>query len=196
MDPCVIVTLTTCLLLLSSSAANGWLFWRSYPSARSRGMAVDPACLALAMEGSCDFYLCFEQRLECGKNWYNVKYGEPYCRDFKAYYNRFSETGQKFINASQVCISNELLNWYERSKIDCHDYTHFAFKALSRCYMKSGFCEAMRSDGINFATIFQPKHLFSRGALKIWREILRLTYFCEPQAVKDVVMTFYESIHD
>ncbi|RUS72187.1 hypothetical protein EGW08_020052 [Elysia chlorotica] len=190
------VLATACLLVLSLSISDAWLFWRSYPSAKADGKAVDPNCVALAKAGSCEFYPCFEDRLRCGRKWYNVRYGEPYCRDFTAFRERFSLLGQKFINASEPCIANELLSWYKRDRINCHDYTHFAFKALSRCYMRSGFCEAIRSDLINFMTIYRPKHLFSLGALKIWREILRIVNFCDPKAVKYVINAFWESIKE
>jgi hypothetical protein len=187
-------TTSLCVLVVLDVIAmsDAWFFFRRYPRARTK-TPPNPRCSALAIRGDCDFYSCFEKRLSCGKSWYNLKYGEQYCRDFKAYKKTFSPKGQKFITDAQKCLGRELLNYYNKYSIDCHDYTHEAFRAMSRCYMNNGFCEVLSKDAINFVSVFQPQHLFQRGALKIWREIVRIAYHCEPEAVKNIIKHFFES---
>ncbi|XP_005091280.1 uncharacterized protein LOC101850623 [Aplysia californica] len=186
-----------CVLVLLDVVAvsQAWFFFRSYPTAKAKTQ-VDAKCSELAVKGDCGFYSCFERRLTCGRNWYNVKYGEPYCRDFRAFQKTFSEKAQRFINDSQVCMGRELLEWYQRDSLNCHDFTHEAFRAMSRCYIHSGFCDVIIKDAVNFLSIYQPQHLFQRGALKIWREILRITYHCDPDSIKEIIQTLFESMKD
>ncbi|GFR92273.1 stanniocalcin-like protein [Elysia marginata] len=129
------------LMMLCVSLSDAWLFWRNYRSAKANG-----------------------KDLKMLKEIWKTILTLHILRT--VYYILTVIQGQRFINASEPCIASELVSWYERETMSCHDFTHFAFKALSRCYMRSGFCEAIRSDMVNFATIYRPKHLFSLGALK------------------------------
>lgn len=190
-----VTSLCVLVILDLVTLSDAWFFFRKYPKARTK-VPANPRCSALAVRGDCEFYNCFEKRLTCGKKWYNLKYGETYCRDFKAFRDTFSPQGQKFIVEAQKCMGRELLQFYNRYTLDCHDYTHEAFRALTRCYIDNGFCQVLAKDAINFVSVFQPQHLFQRGALKIWREIVRIAYHCEPEAVKSIVQMFFESWRD
>ena len=56
--------------------------------------------------------------------------------------------------------------FYSRDSVDCHRLSHAAFDAISSCYAANGFCDVLEDNSALFVDVYQPKHLFQRGALK------------------------------
>jgi hypothetical protein len=188
-------------LCFSSGAAI--LFGGNTPVAHSRGRAVEQSCLALADQGSCQFYTCFEARLPCGRDWYILRSGQYYCNKIQRERSRFSAAGQQFLDAAQLCLTRSLKSEYEREYVDCHDLEHAAVANITPCYTENGFCNLLDSDARNFISVYELRDLFTRGAAKVWREIASLAASCGRQALQEfssntggAITNFFNSLSD
>ncbi|KAL8576348.1 hypothetical protein ACOMHN_048915 [Nucella lapillus] len=167
---------------------SAWFFPPSHDSiARANGKPVDDGCVAMAQSGDCQFYRCFEDRLACGAKGYMLRFGLPYCTRFHTALRAFTAAGQVFVSDTGRCLTKALLPYYQQDQVDCHRLSHSAFDAISSCYAANGFCQIVQSNTAALVDVYQPRHLFQTGALKIWREILEVTYHCEPSAVHKLV---------
>lgn len=186
-DQCVFTSATVLyvLVLVSFTPVSAWFF---IPSdniiARANGKPVDEGCEALGQAGACRFYRCFEDRLSCGPKGYMLRYGVPYCQAFERTLPAFTPQAQVFINKTSQCLMKTLLPYYSKDQVDCHRLSHVAFDSVSTCYIANGFCDVVQSNALTFIDVYKPRHLFQTGALKIWREIMEVTYQCDPEAVK------------
>ncbi|KAK7097548.1 uncharacterized protein [Littorina saxatilis] len=171
----------TLAMLLGLSSATALFFDRSNTVANANGQPIDEQCIAHGEAGNCEFYDCFEQRLSCGASGYMKKFGTPYCDRFQRSLSTFTPQGQAFVNGSSQCLTKALLPYYRQDQVDCHRLSHEAFDVVSSCYASNGFCVVLKDNAPVFMDIYQPKHLFQSGALKIWREILEVTYKCDPE---------------
>ncbi|CAG5133686.1 unnamed protein product [Candidula unifasciata] len=174
------VAFAFCLCLSSVSAS--W-FRSDPPVATSDGRAIDQSCLALADQGSCDFYSCFERRLPCGRDWYILKTGLYYCNKIERQKVSFSPEGQQFLSNAQRCLTQSLKDMYQRDYVDCHDLEHDAVANITRCF--TGFCDVFESDSEHFLEIYEIRDLFSRGAGKVWRQIVLLATRCGGDALRE-----------
>ncbi|XP_076468154.1 uncharacterized protein LOC143298981 isoform X2 [Babylonia areolata] len=180
------VVLLVALALGNVSPVSAW-FIGAKNMARANGKEVDDRCEAHGQAGDCEFYSCFEQRLSCGASGFMLDVGLPYCQSFQQALPTFTKEGQVFINNSNECLTKRLLPYYRQDQVDCHRLSHAAFKVIGSCYTAHDFCTVWKSNKGAFTFVFEPRHLFQKGALKIWREILGLTYRCNPEQVQSFV---------
>ncbi|XP_025088642.1 uncharacterized protein LOC112560798 [Pomacea canaliculata] len=171
------------MVTLTCTPVSGWFWWTAQTHATAKGKPVDSQCVAHGEAGRCDFYKCFEDRLPCGEQGYMIKYGQPYCARFERVYTAFSPQGQDFINGTSQCLTRGLLHLYRTDTVDCHRLSHDAFDLISSCYSANGFCDVVKENAAVFADVFQARHLFMHGALKIWKEIMEIIYQCNPDQI-------------
>jgi len=170
---------------LMVACSQAFLLSRGNPVADHEGRPVNQSCLALADEGSCQFYSCFEQRLPCGRDWYILRHGQYYCNKMQTERPNFSEQGQNFLSDAQRCMTQALKPLYQRDYVDCHVLEHQAVASITPCFIDNAFCSTFREEPDNFFQIYEFSDLFTRGAGKVWREITELTVRCGTEYLRD-----------
>ncbi|XP_005101218.2 uncharacterized protein LOC101859417 [Aplysia californica] len=175
------------VVLLALTVASCRAFWlsRGNPTALAEGRAVEESCLALADEGSCEFYTCFENRLPCGRDWYMLRHGQYYCNKMQRLSSTFTDAGQAFLSDAQRCLTQALKPLYQRDNVDCHSLEHQAVAAITPCFIDNAFCSVFRDNTDQFARIYDVGDLFTRGAGKVWREIAALALRCTHEYIRD-----------
>lgn len=186
------VVFALCLCLSSVSAR--W-FRSDPPVATSGGRAIEQSCLALADQGSCDFYTCFERRLPCGRDWYILRTGLYYCNKIERQRLNFSPEGQQFLSDAQRCLTRSLKDLYQRDYVDCHDLEHDAVANITSCFTDNGFCNVFETDSQHFFDIYEIRDLFSRGAAKVWRQIVSLATNCGGEALREFTANARQSAY-
>ena len=167
--------------------------------ATAQDRPINESCLALAEQGSCDFYTCFESRLPCGREGYMLRNGQYYCNKLNRNKSRFSPEGQQFLDDAQRCLTRSLKDMYERDFVDCHDLEHYAVQAIAPCFVDNGFCDIVEKDIEHFFDVYEFRDLFTRGAGKIWKTILNLGTRCGSEALTDLTSEtgdFIDSLFD
>ncbi|GFS19013.1 stanniocalcin-like protein [Elysia marginata] len=188
------------IIAILINASFAFWFHRPTPVAQADGREVDEACLQHAQNGNCEFYTCFDNRLPCGDDYYMKKHGSYYCNKTTNNMHRFTAAGQQFLTDIKVCLMEPLQELYTRDFIDCHDLEHEAVAAIAPCFNEYNFCEVLRTNAEEFFRIYEVTDLFTRGAGKIWRAILRIATDCGSQYTRqfssDLSETLLNSAND
>jgi hypothetical protein len=117
--------------------------------------------------GSCDFYLCQEQKNPCGIKGYNLGFGYKYCSESK--YKLIDQMKRPFakdwVPKAFQCLQTRS---FADSTKDCSDIRKRAYKSHPDCYVEAGYCELTIWEKSNiieliFAKIFSPKAI-AQGA--------------------------------
>ncbi|CAL1544247.1 unnamed protein product [Lymnaea stagnalis] len=189
------MTLTPVIVfLMMVSVSWALLFERSSPIASADDRAIAESCLALADQGSCEFYSCFESRLPCGREWYMLRTGHYYCNKMQRQKPNFSLAGQRFIEDAQRCLTQSLKDEYRLDDIDCHTLEHQAVDSITPCFINNDFCNAFRTDAAQFFRVYEFSDLFTRGAGKIWRQIVNMAAQCGGAAAREITSDTSETV--
>ncbi len=118
--------------------------------------------------GTCDFYLCQEQKTKCGLEGYNLGFGFKYCSQskFKLYNQMQTQQGQSWVTNVFQCLQKQSFLKSESSvNRTCDQIKSDAYDSHPDCYAQAGFCELKISEKI---LIFQliKNELFSADAMK------------------------------
>jgi len=154
-----------CLLLVvlvASQSADAWWFSDPEPTIRQAAAGFDQSCLdAVATEGSCAFFDCFEQRFPCGEDFYVEKFGKKYCQRFAQATNNFNAIGQEFLVNSQRCIMGRIAEHYGNASVNCDRLDDLAIASTYPCYHDNGFCNVIDDNTAAFLDIFDFSDAFA-----------------------------------
>ncbi|KAE9549824.1 hypothetical protein FO519_006958 [Halicephalobus sp. NKZ332] len=94
---------------------------------------------------NCNFYQCFEDKVQCGENGYLIGYGKYYCNRFSETQGLFDSAGQQWIGCVRQCLINFLKPSYDSYpnnpfNHDCNALKNAAFNSHVDCYLQCGFC--------------------------------------------------------
>jgi hypothetical protein len=119
--------------------------------------------------GTCDFYLCQEQKNPCGVDGYNLSYGYKYCSGskFKLLNEMTSDLGRHWVTEVFNCLQRKSLEdsaELVESENKCDQIQKRAYNSHPDCYVQAGFCDLKSSDrGLIFKLI--KKEIFSAQTL-------------------------------
>jgi len=111
----------------------------------SQQQAIGPIqeeCVQFGRQGSCQFYVCFEQRHPCESNNYALDYGWRFCSLFDTYRGRLSERAQQWLNDTRVCAMEQLINIYRSPSVRCDEVASFMKNAQAACEVQHGLCSS------------------------------------------------------
>lgn len=157
-------------------------------------VSTTDSCQSTIENFSCEFYiLCLENTYHCGADGYPVGYGYKYCNKFTEHMSEFSESGQKWIEGTLVCLKKALLPLIDQNTTTCQLIHNAAFDSHPKCYVSNGFCELF----------LDPLHILQnvRGLLSVYeikdmaqpisfKQILQTVGLCGV----DVVRKFYDAV--
>lgn len=125
--------------------------------------------------GTCDFYLCQEQKSPCGLEGYNLSFGFKYCSGskFKLLNQMQTGFGKSWVTNVIQCLQKQnILKSQNNETRTCEQIKSDAFASHSDCYVESGFCELEISEKLR---IFQlvKKEIFSPESFSMGLGLLR-----------------------
>ena len=124
--------------------------------------------------GTCDFYLCQEQKSPCGLDGYNLSFGFKYCSDsrFKLLDQMKTKSDKNWVNDVFQCLQkNSFLKSMSLALRTCDKIQSDAYDSHPNCYLDAGFCALETSEKINIFNLIKNE-IFSADALKQGLEIL------------------------
>lgn len=91
--------------------------------------------------GSCSYYLCKENELNCGPKGYLVNYGYRYCNKFyQELESKLTASGSQWIQEAAVCLQ-EKIEHTTTASTSCLNVKKIAYASHSDCYSQASFCE-------------------------------------------------------
>lgn len=133
--------LVVCALVASVlSSTDAWWFFSGSGRQQAQGW-ISQECMQKAADGDCLFYVCFDQRHPCEHSNYALSYGWRYCDKINLNYDKFTEQGKRWINATRVCAMTKMLNFYRDSHINCRDVESEMKGNHAACEAEHGVCE-------------------------------------------------------
>lgn len=128
--------------------------------------------------GSCDFYICQDQKNPCGASGYNLGFGYKYCSDskFKLYNRMKTEKGRKWVKDVFTCLQNQNLVFADSltssSSARCEQIQKSSIQSHAGCYADAGFCDLELSEKVNIFRIIK-KEILSLSTVTQGLEILK-----------------------
>jgi len=101
---------------------------------------IQDSCVEHAHAGSCQFYLCFEQRHPCQSRNYATEYGWRFCSRFDLEKDRMTSAGRRWLNDTRQCAMEHLLAYYRQDSIVCSDLAATMKDQHGACEVESGLC--------------------------------------------------------
>ncbi len=118
--------------------------------------------------GTCDFYLCQEQKINCGLDGYNLGFGFKYCSQskFKLYDQMQTQQGQSWVTSVFRCLQKQSFLKSETSaNRTCDQIQSAAYDSHPDCYSQAGFCELKISEKIKIFQLIKNE-ILSAGTIK------------------------------
>lgn len=96
--------------------------------------------------GSCAYYRCLEEKLQCGSDGYLMGFAHKYCeRSMNTLPQRMeSSQSEQWIFKTSLCLQKRISDGSlaeNSSRPSCHKLQKDAYSSHSTCYVSSGFCE-------------------------------------------------------
>ncbi|ELU00177.1 hypothetical protein CAPTEDRAFT_220807 [Capitella teleta] len=135
MSRCVLFLLVAVLLPLT----EGWWFIRTNSRQKAEG-DIKRDCIAKAKKGTCDFFVCFDQRHPCEHSNYALSFGWKFCTAFDQHYARFDAEAKNWINGTRKCVMEAMLEFYNEEHVNCQDVSEEMKDAHGRCGAENGIC--------------------------------------------------------
>jgi len=116
--------------------------------------------------GTCDFYLCQEQKNPCGISGYNLGYGYKYCSKskFELLDTMKTPLGKAWVPQVFKCLQKRSLvdslaieQDQELSQDTCKAIKKKAFKSHPDCYVEAGYCELSILEKSNIVELILTK---------------------------------------
>jgi len=101
---------------------------------------IEDSCVEHAHTGSCQFYLCFEERHPCHSRNYATDYGWRFCSRFDREKDRMTTEGSRWLNDTRQCTMEHLLVFYRADRIICSDLAATMKDQHASCEVESGLC--------------------------------------------------------
>ncbi len=124
--------------------------------------------------GTCDFYLCQEQKSPCGLDGYNLGFGFKYCSGSKfTLFNQMqTDLGKNWVTNVFQCLQKQSLQVSEVKEIrTCEKIKSDAYDSHPDCYVQSGFCELKLSEKLKIFKLVK-KEIFSQESLPMVKNLL------------------------
>lgn len=107
--------------------------------------------------GTCDFYLCQEQKNPCGLDGYNLSFGYKYCSGskFKLLDKMTTSLGRRWVTDVFQCLQRHSLQdsfFLANGENTCSQIKKISYDAHPDCYVQAGFCHLKGSE---------KRHIFS-----------------------------------
>ncbi len=128
--------------------------------------------------GTCDFYLCQEQKNPCGLDGYNLGFGFKYCSGsrFELMPQMESELGHQWVSDVFQCLQKRSLFISQIQELNsCEHIRSDAYDSHPDCYVKAGFCQLDISEKLKIFQLIK-KEIFSTGTLKQAQDLLQKCY--------------------
>lgn len=132
--------------------------------------------------GSCDFYLCQEQKNECGLDGYNLGFGFKYCTKskFELFDAMKTSLGKSWVTNVFQCLQQasqqkSILSILNNDVRSCEQIKLDAFDSHPDCYVDSGFCSLKFSEKLNIFKLIK-KEIFKSETLQQGRKLLHLCH--------------------
>ncbi|KAL7074478.1 hypothetical protein ACQ4LE_006303 [Meloidogyne hapla] len=118
----------------------------------------------------CNAYKCMENVANCGSDGYLIAYGEKNCKNFNEpeIYERFDESGKKFVNCTGKCLINNMNHYIEKKagNINCELLKEAGFHSHPKCYLDCGFCQICKTNKYALLRGYDFGDFFSKEAIK------------------------------
>lgn len=126
--------------------------------------------------GSCDFYLCQEQKTPCGLDGYNLSYGYKYCSDskFKLIHEMKTDLGRRWVPEVFQCLQSRSLQASQQTAKDhnaCKKIQDQAYDSHPNCYVQAGFCQLKSSDKQAIYKIIKKEILSTRTLIQAFKTL-------------------------
>jgi len=142
------------MLVVCVAQASAW-FFTSNDKVVNPTDAVNATCEALAAQGDCEFFKCFERRFQCGQDYYMKKFAQKYCRKFNMAMNTFDPAGRQFLVNSRSCVMTRLLLYYRQDRMNCDTLQDDAVQMTTPCYLENNFCDIIDNNAQSFISVFE-----------------------------------------
>uniref|UniRef100_A0A7M5XEX2 Uncharacterized protein n=1 Tax=Clytia hemisphaerica TaxID=252671 RepID=A0A7M5XEX2_9CNID len=84
---------------------------------------------------------CIEKRQICpGNDNYAMKYAHHFCTKFGQEYSTFGTTGQKWVDATRLCLQRALVPYLDDQSVTCKNLKKVAFDSHVCCYLGGPAC--------------------------------------------------------
>lgn len=92
--------------------------------------------------GTCEYYQCQEQELNCGKKGYLLNYGHRFCtKFFHELDEHLSLEGKEWMKSVGNCLQQKIESFnVEPNENSCSEIKKLAYRSHSDCYLSAGFC--------------------------------------------------------
>ena len=125
---------------------------------------------------SCSYYLYFEEKKTCGFDSYPISFGYRYCTKFLARRDRFSPEGIKWLDATALCLQEELDEFHS---VPCEELTEASIDMHVKCYTENGYCNLAWKDRWKVIGI-TLRHIF-RHPIYSFKNYRRIRRVCRAQ---------------
>ena len=132
-------------------------FARNVLTEFSKSIAVrNKSCESLI--GTCDFYLCQEQKNPCGLDGYNLTFGYKYCSGskFKLLNEMTTPLGKSWVSDVFQCLQKRNLTL---STNVCSEIKKESYDSHPDCYVQAGFCDLKGNEKVHIFNLIKKEIL-------------------------------------
>ena len=126
--------------------------------------------------GTCDFYLCQEQKNPCGLDSYNLSFGYKYCSGskFKLLGQMRTDLGRQWVTSVFQCLqkASALATSKANGQQSCESIQATSYQSHPHCYVESGFCELKLGEKIKIFNLVKTDIFSSLGLAQV-QEVLQ-----------------------
>lgn len=126
--------------------------------------------------GSCDYYLCAEQKSPCGLDGYNLGFGFKYCSGskFQLIHEMKTAEGQQWVQNVFQCLQKQsFISAQTNYGNSCEMIKKDAFDSHPNCYAQAGFCDLKLSEKLKIFKLIKSE-IFSFATLEQGFALLNL----------------------
>lgn len=132
-----------------------------------------------ALLGSCDYYRCLENGLQCGKNGYLIGFAHKYCeRSMRTLKQKMeSSKSEQWIYKTSYCLQKKVNDeslTVSRPLVSCEQLQKDAYNSHSTCYVQSGFCDLSFKEKLSVLNSIKEEAL----SLKAWGQLFEIIEKC------------------
>ena len=92
-------------------------------------------------ENSCQYYLCLENKMQCGYNGYPLKLGYRFCNNILRVKTKSADL-QDWFKKTRSCLQEKMS---QKQDLRCSQLAHASVKDHVGCYIDNGYCELSKS---------------------------------------------------
>lgn len=129
--------------------------------------------------GSCDYYRCLENGLQCRKNGYLIGFAQKYCeRSMRILKQKMeSSKSEEWIYKTSYCLQKKVNDESlatSPSQVSCEKLQKDAYNSHSTCYVQSGFCDLSFKEKLSVLNSIKEEAL----SLKAWGQLFEIIEKC------------------